>query len=78
MKGYPSGLQSFIDNMKKGSSSSGPIDVDVTIPAVDQLWNTIRGIVSFGSRIMKPFLKLFGSEVGNGLSPFAVDIESPM
>ena len=26
---------------------------------------------------MRPFLNIFGSEVGNGLSPFAVDIETP-
>jgi hypothetical protein len=77
MKGYPSGLQSFIDNIKKGSSSSGPIDVDLTKPAVDQLWNSVKGIISFGTRVMKPFLKIFGSEVGNGLSPFAVNIETP-
>jgi hypothetical protein len=77
MKGYPAGLQKFIENMKKGSSTSGPIDVDLKKPAVDQLWNTVKGILSFGTRIMKPFLKLFGSEVGNGLSPFAVNIETP-
>ncbi len=77
MKGYPSGLQNFINNMKRGSSTSETIDVDITKPAVDQLWNTIKGIISFGTRIMQTFLKLFGSEVGNGLSPFAVDIETP-
>ena len=77
MKGYPSGLQNFINNMKRGSSTSRLIDVDLTKPAVHQLWNTVKGIISFGTRIMQPFLKLFGSEVGNGLSPFAVDIETP-
>ena len=44
MKGYPSGLQEFIKNMRNGSSSSGPIDIDLTKPAVDQLWDTIQGI----------------------------------
>ena len=77
MKGYPSGLQNLINNMKRGSSTSGPIDVDLTKPAVHQLWNTVKGIISFGTRIMQTYLKLFGSEVGNGLSPFAVDIEMP-
>ena len=74
MKGYPAGLQKFVENMKKGSSTSGPINVDLTEPAVDQLWSTVKGIISYATRIMKPFLKLFGSEAGNGLSPFAVDI----
>ena len=77
MRGYASGLQSVIDNIKKGSSLSGPIDVDLTMPAVDQLWNSVKGIISFETRVMKPFLKIFGSEVGNGLSPFAVNIETP-
>ena len=44
MKGYPSGLQNFINNMKRGSSTSGPIDVDLTKPAVHQLWNTVKGL----------------------------------
>ena len=77
MKGYPAGLQSFIDDMKKGSITSGPINVDLSKPAVDQLWSTVKGIMSYGTRLMQPFLKLFGSEVGNGLSPFAVDIDTP-
>ena len=77
IKGYPSGLKKFIDNMKNGSTSSGSIDVDLTKPAVDQLWSTVKGIQCIGTRIMRPFLGLFGSEVGNGLSPFAVNIETP-
>ena len=63
--------------MKNGSSNSGPIDIDLTKPAVDQLWDTVQGILSFGTNLMQPFLDVFGSEVGNGLSPFAVDIETP-
>ena len=77
MKGYPSGLQQFIKNMRYGSSSSGPIDIDLTKPAIGQIWETVQGILSFGTNLMQPFLKVFGSEVGNGLSPFAVNIETP-
>ncbi len=77
IKGYPSGLQEFITNMRNGSSSSGPVDVDLTKPAVHQLWSTFHGISSFGTSLMQPFLQFFGSEDGNGLSPFAVDIETP-
>ena len=60
MKGYPSGLQEFIKNMQNGSSSSGPIDIDLTKPAVDQLWDTVQGILSFGTNLMQPFLNVFG------------------
>jgi hypothetical protein len=77
MKGYPAGLQQFIKNMRNGSSSSGPIDIDLTEPAIGQIWDTVQGILSFGTNLMQPFLKVFGSEVGNGLSPFAVNIETP-
>jgi hypothetical protein len=77
MKGYPSGLQEFIKNLQNGSSNSGPIDVDLTKPAVGQLWDTVQGILSFGTNLMLPFLNIFGSEVGNGLSPFAMNKETP-
>ena len=61
-----------------GLCHSHPIDVDLTKPAVDQLWDTVQGILSFGTNLMRPFLNIiFGSEVGNSLSPFAVDIELP-
>ena len=63
--------------MRNGSSSSGPIDIDLTEPAIGQIWDTVQGILSFGTNLMQPFLKVFGSEVGNGLSPFAVNIETP-
>ena len=45
MKGYPSGLQEFIKNMQNRSSYSGPIDVDLTKPAVDELWDNLQGIL---------------------------------
>jgi hypothetical protein len=77
MKDYPSGLQGFIKNTQNGPGSSGPIDIDLTKPAVDQLWDTVQGIVPFGTDIMWLFLKVFGSEVGNGLSSFATDTETP-
>jgi hypothetical protein len=77
MKRYPSGLQQFIKNMRNGSSSSSPIDIDLTMLAIGQIWETIQGILSFGTNLMQPFLKVFGSEVGNGLSPFALNMKTP-
>lgn len=58
-------------------STGGPIDVDLSKPAQSISWNTVEGIILFGSRIMLPFLKLFGSEDGNGVSPFAMNIDTP-
>ena len=58
MKGYPSGLQEFIKNMQNGFSNSGPIVVDLTKPSVDQLWDTVQGILSFGTNLMQPFLNI--------------------
>ena len=63
--------------MQSGSSSSSPTDIDLMKPAVHQLWDAFQGILTFGTNLMQPFLKVFDSEVGNGLSPFAVDIETP-
>ena len=68
MKGYPSGLQEFIKNMQKGSTSISPIDIDLTKPALDQFWDTVQGIL-LGTNLMRLFFKVFGSEVGNSLSP---------
>jgi hypothetical protein len=59
--------------MLNGSSSSGPIDIDLTKQAVAQLWDTVHGILSCGTNIVQLFLKVSGSEVYIGLSPFAVD-----
>ena len=76
-KGYQSGTQAFIKLLKRGSNTHGPVHLDLTRPAVDQLWSEVEGIISFSVTLMLPFLQLFGVEEGNGLSPFAVSISSP-
>ena len=53
------------------------MDVDLDEKAVDQLWSEVKGVMEVALAWMKPFLKLFGVEEGNGLSPFAVGIDSP-
>ena len=67
-KGYTASMTSFVDNMKNESTTHGPVHIDLNKPAVHQLWDTVYGII---------FLKVFGSDEGNGLSPFAVDIKTP-
>lgn len=76
-KGYTASMTSFVDNMKNESTTCGPVHIDLNKPAVHQLWDTVYGIISFGTKLMVPFLKVFGSDEGNGLSPFAVDIKMP-
>ena len=39
-------------------------------PSVDQLWNEVFGIIETVNFWMVPFLKRFGAEDGNDLSPF--------
>jgi hypothetical protein len=56
---------------------SGPIDVNVTMPAIDQLWEIVKDVLDMSNEIMLPFLKLFGVVDGNGLSPFTTTIDSP-
>ena len=54
----------------------GKINVYPEIPAVIQLWPEIKGIICNINQFMKPFLKIFGVEEGNGPSPFYVDMDT--
>ena len=47
------------------------------MPAVTQLWSEFSKIVKTTNDVMLPFLKLFGVEEGNGISPFARTFETP-
>jgi len=78
-KGYQQTFPEFLDTLKKGSAgaTAGPVHVNNDEPAVDQLWDEVKGVIEVVNSWMLPFLKVFGVEEGNGLSPFAVAIESP-
>ena len=52
--------------------SAGPIDVDDSIPAVDQLWDQVNGVINACNAWINPFLKKFGIEEGNGLCPLVL------
>ena len=47
------------------------------MPAVTQLWSEFSRIVKTTNDVMLPFLKLFGVEEGNGVSPFARTFDTP-
>jgi len=78
-KGYQQTFPEFLKTLKQGSAGAtpGPVHVDNDKPAVDQLWDEVKGVIEVVNSWMLPFLKVFGVEEGNGLSPFAVAIEKP-
>lgn len=79
--GYQATFPDFIKSIQAEASemnaNCGPVHVDLQKPAVDQLWSVVQGQIKSVNQKMKPFLKIFGVEEGNGLSPFACDITSP-
>ena len=56
---------------------AGPVEVDLDMPAVKQLWPEFCKIVRTTNAVMLPFLELFGAVDGNGASPFARNFENP-
>ena len=53
------------------------LEVDLERPPVEHIWPEVMGIILAVNAWMVPFLKTFGVEKGNGLSPFAVSIDIP-
>jgi hypothetical protein len=53
---------------------AGPVDVDLSKPAVTQLWNEVSEVINTVNEVCRPLLEKFGIVEGNGLSPFAVDM----
>ena len=80
-KGYQATFADFINSLQNASaepSQSGIIDVVLTDKAVTQLWPTVKAIFDKVNPMMTQFLKLFGVDELNGLSPFAAaNINSP-
>ena len=50
---------------------------DIERPPVKHIWPEVMGIILAVNAWMVTFLKTFGVEKGNGLSPFAVSIDIP-
>ena len=77
--GYQETMSEFIESLKSALSTDnqGPVDVDLDKPAVNQLWDEVFDVIEMAREKMIPFLKLFGVEKGNGLSPLAVKIDTP-
>ena len=81
LKGYQQTYAEFISTIKTAAENKppvGPVDVDLATPAVTQLWPRVKEIINTVNRVMKPFLQLFGTKEGNGISPCAVDIDTPI
>ena len=64
-------------NGSESTLPAGPVEVDLHMPAVNQLWSEFIRIVKTTNDVMLPFLKLFGVEEGNGVSPFARTFDTP-
>ncbi len=80
LKGYQQALPNFLKSMKAESAYdkfSGPIEVNAAMPAIDQLWETVKDVLDMSNQIMIPFVKFFGVVDSNGLSPFTANIDSP-
>jgi len=54
----------------------GPVDVDLDIAPVDQLWEEVSGVITVTNAWIPLFLRLYGAEAGNKLSLFVADINS--
>ena len=55
----------------------GPVDVDLDKVAVNQLWDEFKGVTEVENCCMRLILKVFKAAEGNGLSPFAISINTP-
>jgi hypothetical protein len=78
-RGYQQTFPEFLSSLQAGSAgvTAGPVHVDLDAPAITQLWDEVQGVIEADNAWMTRFLTLFGVEAGNGLSPFAVKIETP-
>ena len=67
-KGYQ---QSFVDYIASThaingrTEACGPINVDLSKAAIDQLWEEVKAVMECARLRMMPFLRLFGVEAGN-------------
>lgn len=67
----------LFSNNSDSNLPAGPVEVEQHMPAVTQLWSEFSRIVKTTNDVMLPFLKLFGVEEGNGISPFARTFDTP-
>ena len=78
-KGYGGTFPEFLASLKVGSAEplpAGPLNVDLEFPAVTQIWRQAQMTIQHVNQHMIPLLKLLGVEEGNGLYPFAKDMET--
>ena len=81
-RGYQSTMGEFVNNLQDMASHGGistmcsPVNIDFECSEVDQLWSEVEGVIKLVNVLISPFLSLFGSVEGNGISPFARDFSS--
>ena len=79
-KGYQKSFPDFIESAQASNKSKEtfvPAHVDLKDTSDDQLWDEFHGVMKAKMEWMVTFLELFGVEEGNGLSPFATEINTP-
>ena len=66
-------MQTLIDAASGGGVSigCGPINFDFDYSVIDQLWLEFDDVIESFNVLMVPFLSLFKTVEGNGLSPLA-------
>jgi hypothetical protein len=81
IEGYLGTFREFVESLKRAAispPSSGPVDVNYSSPAVDQLWDHVKGVITACNSWLKPFMDRFGIKEGNGLcSLVLVSYETP-
>ena len=78
-KGYQQPFPDYIKCFKSSSieDECNPVDLDLDKANINRLWDEATGVIEVKNCWMRPFLKVFGGEEGNGLSSFAVSIDIP-
>ena len=71
-RGYQETFGGYVDSAPKKAeeNSGGVVDFSFEKPAIYQLFSKVQGIIHMVNSIMKHFLKHFGAEKEDGLSPF--------
>jgi hypothetical protein len=78
-KGYLNTFLDFLNCLIKGAKHplAEPCEVDLSKPAVHQLWGTVSEVINVVNEVACPFMKKIGIVNGNGLSLFAVKMDMP-
>ena len=71
LKEYQKTFLEFLDSLKKVALKTvccGPLNFDLDMPLVYQLWDMVKEVIDGTNTYMKIFLKIFSIDKGNGFS----------